>query len=352
VGNQERVDTYGRYDLFPRLSRPMVLSFLQVTPEVAYRSTWYGVTDLDLDPDPNAHDLSGPPLRRGYFESNMAVVGPSFSKVFDTPGNFYSEKYKHVIGPEFVWTYRPRQEDFDLFPFFDYEDRIPGTNQVAYALVQRFYAKRVGGSGKPETYEFLNLRVGQTYYLETGASVFDPAYSTSAFGPEGDPSHYSPIQARLRFRPTTRYTFDGRVEYDVNFKGLKSVSLTSSAQYERLSLDLQWTRGLRFGIRQGRTAVNQDTFRSSARLAIVPRALSVDGRADYDFIQKKLLQSSAGLRYDIQCCGLRAEVIRTNYSSLKDTRFNVSINLAHIGSISPFNGLDAAQQRRQFGGVY
>jgi hypothetical protein len=71
--------------------------------------------------------------------------------------------------------------------------------------------------------------------------------------------------------------------------------------------------------------------------------LSIDARADYDFIQKMMLQSSAGLRYDVQCCGLRAEVVRINYSTIQDTRFNFSINLAHIGSISPFNGLDAGQ---------
>jgi lipopolysaccharide assembly outer membrane protein LptD (OstA) len=341
LGDQDRVDTYGRYDLFPRLSRPLSLSFLQVTPEVAFRSTWYGVTDLDLDPGED--DFSGPPAQRKYFEGNVAVVGPTFSRVFDTPGNFYSEKYKHVIGPELTWTYRPRLDEFELYPFFDHDDRVLGTNQLAYALVQRFYSKRTGASGKPETYEFLNLRVAQTYYVETGASAFDPSYSSSPFGPEGEPSHYSPIQARLRFRPTPRFTTDARIEYDVNFKQLKSFTFNTSAQYERLRLDLLWNRGLRFGLRRG-VGVSQNTFRGSTRLDLLPRRLSVDGRADYDFIEKKMLQSSAGLRYDIQCCGLRVEVIKSNYF-VQDTRFNFSISLAHVGSISPLNGLDAGRDR-------
>jgi lipopolysaccharide assembly outer membrane protein LptD (OstA) len=343
-GNQDRVDTYGRYDLFPRLSRPFSLSFLQVTPEVAYRSTWYGVTDVDEDP--SAYDLSGDPAQRRYLQSSVTVIGPTFARVFATPGNFYSEKYKHVIGPEVTWTYRTRVDNFQSYPFFDHDDRIPGTNEAAYALVQRFYSKRLGNSGKPETYEFLSLRVGQTYYVNADASVFDPSYTSSAFGPGGVPSHYSPVQARLRFRPTPRFTSDFRVEYDVNFKQLKSLNLSTAAEYERVRFDASWFRGNRLGVAAGGRTVSQDTIRGSARVALLPRRLTVDGRADYDFIEKKLIQSSAGLRYDIQCCGFRVDVVRANYSSVPDTRFNFSINLANIGSISPFNGMDAAQERR------
>ena len=62
LGNQDRVDSYGRYDLMPRLSRPLSVSFLQLTPEVVYRYTAYGVSDLDLDD--NVILLSGPAVSR------------------------------------------------------------------------------------------------------------------------------------------------------------------------------------------------------------------------------------------------------------------------------------------------
>ena len=70
--------------------------------------------------------------------------GPTFSRVFDTPGFGYSERFKHTIGPEVSWTYRTRVEDFNSIPKFDGDDYYLGTNQIAYSLVQRFYAKRRG----------------------------------------------------------------------------------------------------------------------------------------------------------------------------------------------------------------
>ena len=86
------------------LSRPLALSFLQVTPEVQWPHTRYGVSDLD--PEYGNQDLGGPGVAREYAEASVEMRGPNFSKVFDTPGNFYSDRYKHVIGPEVTWTYR------------------------------------------------------------------------------------------------------------------------------------------------------------------------------------------------------------------------------------------------------
>src|SRR5207247_4234210 len=127
-GNQDRIDDYKRFDVHPRLSRPFSLSFLQVNPEVQYRYTHY---DASL----GAHDkLVGPPLDRQDVEGSLDLRGPTFSRVFSTPDNFYSERYKHVIGPEVNWTYRSKVEDFDAIPRFDYYDVILGTNQLSYAL--------------------------------------------------------------------------------------------------------------------------------------------------------------------------------------------------------------------------
>jgi LPS-assembly protein len=341
-GNQDQVDTYGRYDFFPRLSRPFSISFLQVTPTVAYRGTRYGVTDLDLDP--SSTDLSGDPVNRKYLEGNVNVVGPTFSRVFDTPGNFYSEKYKHVIGPEVTWTYRSKVEPllFESIPFFDQDDRVPGTNQLSYALVQRVYAKRVTTpGGKAETYEFLNFRIGQTYYVQTAASQFDPTYSSSFFGPGGTPSHYSPVKARLRFRPSPRFTNDFNAEYDVNFHKVKSLNIALGTQLDRLRLDASWYRGNRFrGTSLDQSTIRaQDTIRGAAWLALLPNKLSASGTSTYDLIEDRLVESSARLRYDVQCCGFSVSMSRINYS-VPETRWSFSVDLANIGSIGNFLGTE------------
>ncbi len=46
-GNQDVVNRYSRFDLYPRLSRPMSVSFLQFTPQVQARATRYGATNTE-----------------------------------------------------------------------------------------------------------------------------------------------------------------------------------------------------------------------------------------------------------------------------------------------------------------
>jgi lipopolysaccharide assembly outer membrane protein LptD (OstA) len=336
LGNQDRVDTYGRYDLMPRLSRPLSVSFLQLTPEVVYRYTAYGVSDLELDD--NVILLSGPAVSRRYGETSVDMRGPTFSRVFDTEGNFYSDRFKHVIGPEVTWTYRSRV-DLDLLnalPFFDERDRVPGTNEVRYALVQRLYAKRRGGSGKLEPYEFFNWRVGQTYYLDPNASLYDPGYNSSAFGPGGDPASFSPLQSRLRFRPTPRLSSNFDLEYDVNFKQLKYVSLSGNVNYPRAAVQATWYRGNRLAGRADRRGVSQDTISGNARLFLVPGRFALDGSAYYDLVTKAFRGWTARARYDVQCCGFLVEMIESGFNTGKRREFRYGIELANIGMVGNY----------------
>ena len=150
--------------------------------------------------------------------------GPTFSRVFDRPGGAYTNRIKHVIGPEVNYTYGTPVDDFLSIPKFDGNDYLLGTNEVRYALVQRLLAKRPGPAGKLIPYEFFTWRIQQTYYVKIyeNQNSFDPNYSTSAFGPSGVPDHNSPISSRMRFRPTPALSFDTNLEYDVNFNQLRS----------------------------------------------------------------------------------------------------------------------------------
>lgn len=345
-GNQDRVNSYGRYDLHPRLSRPFSLPFLQITPEAQVRFTSYGVSDLDTGVDT---DLSGPAISRRYFESSLDVRGPMFSRVFHTTGNFYSDKFKHVIGPEARWTYRTRVDDFEAIPYFDGDDRSLGTNQIQYSLVQRFYAKRTGGSGKPEPYEFFSWRVGQTYYVETAASRFDPSYFSSAFGPGGVPTHFSPIQSRLGFRPSTHLSVNYDFEYDINFKEFVRTSLAGGVNTPRLRIEGRWSRSIRESGQQEKRQVNSNLLRGSARVELLPRRLALEGSGDYDVLRKNLIQAIGRVRYDVQCCGFLVEVIQSDFNTKQDREYRFSIELANIGSIGNFF---AAEGQGLLGGRY
>jgi LPS-assembly protein len=346
IDEESFVDPYQRYDVFPRLSRPLAASFLRLTPQVGARYTRYGVTDTDPD-----RGLEGPPLERRYAEARVEMTGPTFSRVFNTPGNFYSPRFKHEIGPEAAWTYRSkvRAEDFEVIPRFDYNDFILGTNEVNYALVQRFLSKRRGPSGQLETHEFLNWRVGQTYYVDIaqGQNEFDPNYSSAVFGPGGVASHYSPVQSRVRFTPTRRFgsTFD--LEYDVNFRQVRSLGLSASSNYERLGFNVGWFRSTRVSEVADERVPFTSAVRGSARLAVSPRHLTLSGSATYDALQKIWRQFSAGLRYDVQCCGFVVEYYRYDYNVRRESGVRWSIELANIGSTASFLGADGGVAGRR-----
>jgi LPS-assembly protein len=342
LGNQDHIDKYDRFDINPRISRPLSRSFLQLTPQVQARYTRYGSTY-----NTQTGELDPTSIQRKYLEGSLEMRGPSFSRVFNTPGNFYSERYKHVLTPEVTYTYRSKFEEFDSIPRFDYLDFFPGTNEVRYGFVQQVYSKRPGRSGKLEPYEFINWRLGQTYYVDiaSGANIYDPNYSSAVFGKDGEPAHLSPLQSRLRIRPTPAVSTNFDLEYDVNFREIRSLSLSTSVNYRLFGLDARWFRGT-YRVTLDRTRPT-NTMRGSARLALVPGKLTAAGSADYDVITKTMVQSTARLRYDVQCCGFVAEMINSKYN-LKNKQYRFSIELANIGSIGNFMGQEANANNRSF----
>jgi LPS-assembly protein len=333
-GDEAGIDKYARYDLYPRLSRPFSLSFLQFTPEVQARGTRYSASEV-----PN-EGLSGGPLTRKYFETNVDMRGPMFSRVFNTPGNFYSERYKHVIGPEVTWTFRKGVgEEFLFQPKFDGHDYIVDTNEFRYALVQRFYSKRPSRTGRLEPYEFLTWRVSQTYYKEEAASEFDPNYSNLLYGETAVRSNFSPLRSQMRFRASENLQGNFTLQYDTKFKYTRNVDVSLGLNYQRFGLDTGWSRA----VRQGAVAENRrltiNTVRSGARLSLLPGRFVLEGRGDYNFIDERFMQISARARYDVQCCGFMVEWIQSDFGFReKERQFRFSIELANIGSMGNFMG--------------
>jgi LPS-assembly protein len=346
LGDQDRVDRYGRYDVYPRVSRPFSLSFLQLNPELNLRYTRYGSSLAD-------EGIDGPSLDRRYAEASLEMRGPTFSRVFNTPGNFYSEKYKHVIGPEVTWTYRSRVDDFDLIPKFDGIDYFLGTNEVRYSLIQRLLAKRpTAGSDKLETWEIFAWRVSQTYYVQIaeGQNEFDPNYSSSAFGPGGVPAHLSPLQSRFRFRPTPSYAANFDLEYDVNFNQLRSLSLSGTVNRPRVTVQAGWSRAVRLAEEAADRITTRNTVRANGRFYVLPGKLALEGSADYDLVDKNLVQATGRVRYDVQCCGFIGEVIQSDYNTKQDRQFRFSIELANLGAMTNMMGIDAEQATQGFAG--
>jgi LPS-assembly protein len=337
-GTEERVDNWSRVDVAPYVSRPFSLSFLEFTPSVGYRYTRYGASYGVNEEDETA--IVGPPLDRSFFETQVEMRGPTFAKVWDTPGFGYSERFKHTIGPEVSWTYRTRVQDFYSIPKFDGDDYFLGTNQVAYSLVQRFFAKRRGPTGKAQPHEFLTWRLMQTYYVQIadGQNNFDPNYSSSAFGPGFKPEHLSPLMSRVRLRPTNELSADFHLEYDVNFKQVRRTSVFANLGVPRASLTGGWSRNVRLAENPEERIVGAHSLRGNAAFEIFSKRLFLEGSADYDLKSDILWQMRGQLRYAVQCCGLLVEYIRYNWNGRDEKQWRFNLELANVGSIGSFLG--------------
>jgi LPS-assembly protein len=340
-GNQDEVDRWARFDVAPRLSRPLQLSFLELNPEISYRYTRYGVS-VGVDENEES-GLFGDPLNRTFWEATVGVRGPTFSRVFHTPGVGYSDRFKHTIGPEISWTYRTRVEDYSAIPKFDGQDYYLGTNQIRYALVQRFYSKRPGPGGKKVPYEFFSWRLQQTYYVQIsdGQNNFDPNYSSSAFGPGARPENLSPLLSRMRFSPTRAFNLNFQLEYDVNFKQVRRTSTYGSWNSRRFNVNGGWSRSVRLAEDPEERIVGSESLRGSAGFELLRNRMFVDGTASYDLKNDILWQLSGRVRYQVQCCGFVVEHSRYNWNGRAEKQWRFNVELANIGSMGNFLGADA-----------
>ena len=314
---------YQRYDVLPTISYPFnVWPFLTARTSFITRFTRYSQQTN------SAGEVTGDALDRTYSEVRVDVRGPTFSRIFNTPGNGYAEKYKHVIEPQLIWSYRSLVDNFVDIPKFDSNDYVPGTNQFSFSLVNRFLAKRkIGKSDKAVPYEFLTWTLAQRYFLQVDASLYDRQFSTPFFTEDGVPSSYSPITSKLRFRPTGRLAASWNFEYDVNFKRMRSMSLVGSYGggwgnvSGSLAQSVQLTSGRERRNLRGVTSLN------------VTRTVRLRFESAYDVERAELNLVRASVDYNIQCCGFMAEWARYRFGTVRDENlFRVGITLANIGS--------------------
>ncbi len=336
-GNPERVDSWLRLDVKPTLSRPLRLSFLELYPLLGYRCTHYGASLAEDDAGESA--LVGPSAARSHVEASLEARGPTFARIFETPGFGYSERFKHTIGPVATLTYRSRvarQPEIAKSPYGD-DQQQPGTQQILYGLEQGLYVRRPGAGGTLQTHELLLWRLTQTYYVEIGdgQNNLDPAY-LSSFREQAEPEHRGPISSRLRLRPTAGLSLIHHLEYDVNDKRVDSMSASLRVARPRVRFGAEWSRSFRPASAQDTTATTEEDLQADVGVELVAKRLFVDGSVAYDLAGRRLHDVNGQVRYSVQCCGFTIGYARQNLAGEPDMRRGAWIELAHIGSFGGF----------------
>lgn len=155
-------DHVNRIDNYSKLSYPKKIAFIETSPFVAGRFTYYD-RDLDSDSD-NTY--------RGLFETGIDM-STKFYRVFDIDTDFLKldiNKLRHIITPSVGYNYRhaPTVDSSNFFGF-DGIDSISKSNSMVLGLENKLQTKR---GGKSVDLVRFTMDTSYTFHLEPQGSRF------------------------------------------------------------------------------------------------------------------------------------------------------------------------------------
>jgi LPS-assembly protein len=336
--------TLGRFDFMPQIRYPFTRwPFLTINSTLSWRETFY-TRSLDLR-DPSGHTVLDDDVNRQYFTAGAQLVGPVFTRVFNTPDNGYAERFKHTIEPYLNLQRTSSIDNYNQIVKIEPSDQIyGGTTSFGYGLNNRLYAKRRLGQASVAQ-EILALEIGQTYYSNPAASQVDPRYSTSTTNTT--PNNFSPVAINLRATPTPNLNGNVRAEIDSRYRKLRQMSASGTVNWrQQLLMTAGWSHS--FYIAELPGFNNPDTLSHYLNLGTTiqtrDRRYGSIYSFNYDIQHSAMLQQRISGFYNAQCCGIAFEYQRYNYAGLPqyiapaDHRFFLSFTLAGLGNFSPLNG--------------
>ncbi|MDR1988726.1 MAG: hypothetical protein LBQ09_00675 [Acidobacteriaceae bacterium] len=333
-------NSVSRFDFNPRIRVPLTRwPFFTVNSSIDWRDTYYS---RSLD---DQQQVVNVPLNRQYFTLTSQIVGPVFTRVWNTPDSSYAERFKHSIEPNFTVQRTTAIDNFNQIIQNDTVDFTYGsTTTYTYGINNRLYAKRrIGAISRPV--EIVSIGISQSYYSDSQAGLHDPNYATSFTG--STPSNFSPVKLSLQTTPTTGINVSANAEIDSTTRELRTVSATGTythGTWARISTG--WTKTFFIASLPG---FNDPAFLNhyinfDSNVHTPDNKYGVLYTMNYDILRSSFLQQRVSAFYNAQCCGIAMEyrssniAAATNGSVPTDHQFFLSFTLAGIGSFSPFSG--------------
>jgi LPS-assembly protein len=336
-----------RVDFNPQIRYPFKKwQWFTINTTASWHETYY---TRSLTPKSGvAQTITDEPLNRPVFALQANMLGPLFSRIWDTPENGYAEKFKHAIEP-----FLNVQKTFDVPNFervvvLDGLDYYLGGATYTYGVNNRFYAKRKPAPGAlAQAREIVSVELSQSYYSTAQQSLYDRQYQSNNIpgSTETPPSHFSAVALSARAMPTNEINATVRAEFDSRYHSLKTISASGGYSWtNRVQSTVGWSKR---GYIPQLAGFNDKAFLDQA-INTQTSAHTLDNRFggiygfNYDVLHSTLLQQRVSGFYNAQCCGLAFEYQIVNFGSLSaipsDHRFFMSFTLAGLGNFSPFNG--------------
>ena len=287
-------------------------------------------------------------LKRTYFDFQSRITGPVFNRIWNTPGNGYAEKIKHVVEPTLTIQRVTAIDVFDRIVPLDGTDYVVGNvTRLTWALNNRVYAK------KENSREIINVGISQTYYTDARAAQFDRAYQSTY---DRNRTNFSPVALNARVAPTLGIQGNFRAEWDAQFNAIRTLAASGSiGSGNVLQAEAGWSqRRFVAGLRGFEEALSNHYLNASTTLRTRRNNFGGTYSFNYDLRYDQYLQQRYMVFYNAQCCGISAEWQTFNlqggfagFGVPQDRRFNISISLAGIGNVPNFFGALSGQQDRR-----
>lgn len=331
-----------RFDGGTRVRAPLsTLSFLSVTGDASWRVTRW-LESYDRSSGEAVQVPVG--LTRQLLEMRAQVVGPTFSRIFQTPNNKYADRFKHVIEPTFTISRTTTFREFDRVVQNDYsvDGQVGGVTQIDYGLSNKILARRPAPAGPPGapqrpgiTRQIIVVNLYQSYYSDALAASFDPQYQTTV----SNPGTFSPLRLQASIRPHDEVTGEFGLEVDAKVRAITIMNASSRIDFDRLQVSATWSKRRRIA---GLPGFEIGSHFLGANATVRARDNHVGGsyRFNYDFGSASWVQQRIMGYYNSQCCGVSFDwqsvstPLWTNRGVPTNHQFALSFTLAGIGSFS------------------
>jgi LPS-assembly protein len=277
-----------RLNIYPQISSTLNLGRgFAFSPRGGFRET--------------AYIFQGDTLHREIYNLG-ATLGTKIFRVFDVEVGEMN-KIKHSIEPSVSYDFIPDVDQKDL-PQFDSLDFIPKTNIVSYSLINRLIG-RFSSEGKKRTFEFLTLKLSQSYNLDKDVEK-----------PFSDVIMEATLRSPKLFSFNTSSSYNPYSGYLTTFNS--SLTIRGDTPWY-ISIDKRYTKS------------PESLFFTAEGSAKVSKSLDLLGKIWYDATQEKIMEVGLRGTYSSQCWALN--LIYIGRPEEKETQVLISIDLKGLGTL-------------------
>ena len=309
----------GRVDIHPRVSRPIPMDVLTLTPFVGGRLTGYDrtVTGLHTSQGVNGfiEDTNDHTRLRRLFEAG-GDLETKVSRVFNTGGVWNIDAMLHTIEPRLTYTWITGKGKDRLPQWTPALDSIEDTSRLEYSLTNRVRGRTIAlANAEPVRWELFRLTLGHAYDLRKDDW-------TEAF-------------ATLIVAPTPRVRFRSDLTYDPSANNVPSVTADIQTEIPRgaLNAGFRYSDPAKITFLQGGFSVSPWAW------------LTTRGTINWDLYTTTFVENRLAFDLHWQCWALSIELINR---AKRDDEIRFTLNLLGVsGPISTRVGLGAIESGGQ-----